>query len=298
MRVSEKELRGLIGPVESVQTNMWFIAEHYRIVQGQIYADGWRCRQTLPLSDPNLFLSFARLGAHGEPSERLVWSWVSKHGLLTREDYDRWLRTKEKRLNQATMKLQEFRAEVHQAYDALTLFQQIRGQNCDALRNRIGRNRIYLRNPPPNWPSRYGRTARAIVTLDGQNTPIDWLADGELSDDDIVSLSVRVLEHLVEQKIHDYGVTLSFRANFDHPRPLSPSGGYGFSQYRPQLTPMCPDLRSALWYQFGTLISDKRPLLNCEQCGLPFVGRRHAKTCSDACRKGKSRRTRESKGDS
>jgi hypothetical protein len=298
VRVSDKEVRGLIGPVEAVQAGLWFVAERYLKYREEIYPDGWQVSTTMPLADPHLFLSFARLGAHGYPSEEAVMSWIRKHGLLERRDPERWKRLEDGTPNQTPMKIEEFRAEVRKAYDVLTLFQQIRSKDIDALRGRVGRARVYLPNPPANWPSRDGSTARARVTIDGVPTSVDTLADGELSDEDVLSLAVKVLEEIVEQKIRHYGVTLVFSENDDHPRPLSPTGGYGFTSYRPELTLKCLNLGSALWYQFGALISNKRPLLNCEECGLPFVGRRDAKTCSDACRKAKSRRTQEHKGDS
>jgi hypothetical protein len=50
--------------------------------------------------------------------------------------------------NQAPMKIEEFRAEVRKAYDALTLFQQIRSKDIDALRGRVDGARDYLPNPP------------------------------------------------------------------------------------------------------------------------------------------------------
>jgi hypothetical protein len=279
VRIANKEVRGLIGPVEAVQAGLWFRAERYRTYRGEIHPDGWRVGTTMPLADSDLFLSFARLGAHGDPTEVSVMSWIRKHGLLKLRDPECWKRLEDGTPNQARMKIEEFRAEVREAYDALTLFEQIRSKDTDALRGRVGL-------------AREG-SARARVTIDGVLTRVDTLADEELSDEDVLSLAVEVLEEIVEQKIRHYGVTLVFSVNDDHPRPLSPRGKYGVTSYRPELTLKCLNLGSALWYQFGALISDKRPLLNCEECGLPFVSRRDAKTCSDACRKARSRRNQE-----
>jgi hypothetical protein len=293
VRIANKEVRGLIGPVEAVQAGLWFRAERYRTYRGEIHPDGWRVGTTMPLADSDLFLSFARLGAHGAPTEVSVMSWIGKHGLLKLRDPERWKRLEDGTPNQAPMKIEDFRAEVRKAYVALTLFEQIRSRDIDALRGRVGRERVYLTNPPANWPSRDGSTSLAMVTIDSVPTTVETSADEELSDEYVLSLAVHVLEDIVEQKIRHYGVTLVFSENDDHPRPLSPSGGWGWTSYRPELTLKCLNLGSALWYQFGALISDKRPLLNCEECGLPFVGRRDAKTCSGACRKARSRRKQE-----
>jgi hypothetical protein len=287
VRISQKELRGLIGPVESVHTSVWFVAEDYQTFYGRIYPYGHRARRTMPLSDSDLFTSFARLGAHGDPSPSSILSWVHKHGLLTRKDPERWVVAEDETINQAPMTLGQFKTEVRKAYDALTILQEIRGKDCDALRDRIERERTSLASPPPN---------HTWTTIDGRFT-LDRLADGDLPDEDVLSLAVTALEFEVEQQINDFGVRLVFAENDDHPRPLSPHGGWAWTSYRPQLTVRCSNLGSALWYQFGAFISDKRPLLNCEQCGLPFIGRRDAKTCSATCRKAKSRRTRERKGD-
>jgi predicted nucleic acid-binding Zn ribbon protein len=96
----------------------------------------------------------------------------------------------------------------------------------------------------------------------------------------------------VESKMKD--IRLAFTHDFVHPRP--------FSTYRPRLVASCPDLYSALYYQLACLIEDKRPWMNCVICGLPVPRTRsNRETCSAACRKAKSRRskaTRELRGPS
>jgi hypothetical protein len=242
VRIANKEVRGLIGPVEAVQAGLWFRAERYRTYRGEIHPDGWRVGTTMPLADSDLFLSFARLGAHGAPTEVSVMSWIGKHGLLKLRDPERWKRLEDGTPNQAPMKIEDFRAEVRKAYVALTLFEQIRSRDIDALRGRVGRERVYLTNPPANWPSRDGSTSLAMVTIDSVPTTVETSADEELSDEYVLSLAVHVLEDIVEQKIRHYGVTLVFSENDDHPRPLSPSGGWGWTSYRPELTLNCLNL--------------------------------------------------------
>jgi hypothetical protein len=88
MRVSEKEVERLFNFDEAADVCIWFVARRYRLIQGLIYPDGPGVGITQPLSYRNLFLSVARLAAHGQPSERRIKSWVHQHGLLRRQDYD------------------------------------------------------------------------------------------------------------------------------------------------------------------------------------------------------------------
>ena len=62
---------------------------------------------------------------------------------------------------------------------------------------------------------------------------------------------------------------------------------------RTRLAPDCPDLYSALYYQLARLIVDERPWTNCANCGYPMLlTRPNRKTCSDACRQAKRRRSK------
>jgi predicted nucleic acid-binding Zn ribbon protein len=55
----------------------------------------------------------------------------------------------------------------------------------------------------------------------------------------------------------------------------------------------CPDLYSALYYQLARLIVDERPWTNCANCSYPMIlTRPNRKTCSDACRQAKRRRSK------
>jgi hypothetical protein len=96
MRVSEREIRRLFSSDEAWDVCIWFVARRYRLVQGLVYPDGPGLKISQPLSDPNLFLSFARLAAHGKPSEKRILSWVQQHGLLRRQDYERFKHVKDR----------------------------------------------------------------------------------------------------------------------------------------------------------------------------------------------------------
>src|SRR5215203_3524744 len=150
MRVSEKEVRKLFNSDEAWDVCVWYVAERYHLIQGRIYPDGLRPKIIYPLSDSNLFLSFARLAAHGQPSEKRILSWVHQHGLLRRQDYERFRhvrdRNGERQVNHETITVEDFREETRKAYGALTLFQDIRSKNYQALRSRLRSEEVHKRD--------------------------------------------------------------------------------------------------------------------------------------------------------
>ncbi len=89
MRVSVKEMGGLFNEREALHAIGWPVAPDYEIRHGIIYPkDSRQADWYAPLAEPGLFLGFARLGAHGEPSQDRILKWVRKHGLLRRANYE------------------------------------------------------------------------------------------------------------------------------------------------------------------------------------------------------------------
>ena len=119
---------------------VWLVADEYgydesnNIVVKKVGAPA----ATRPLEDPELFLSFARLWARGEPSRKRVLSWVNKYGLLTLEHSDRPLLDPDRRVNQAPIALKKFRAEALRARSALDLYTNLYEGGVGALKERIG----------------------------------------------------------------------------------------------------------------------------------------------------------------
>jgi hypothetical protein len=122
--------------------------------------------------------------------------------------------------------------------------------------------------------------------VDGIDTPVDVSAEAPLTDKLVHEWAAEALESLVEQKLTPMGMI--FTKDTQHPRPTATI--LGEVPYRPRLTPRCPDLETALWFQFASLIGDKRPLRECSECDETFVGPERAKTCSSRCRQRKKRR--------
>src|SRR5215210_1262064 len=144
---------GLLSRETAKEVCVWFRARDYRIFGGTIwpYDLGERGpRWVYPLTNPDLFLSFTRLGRVGRLFEEQVLSWVRENGLLRRKDYEDGHYsdgTKDDEINQQPMSLAEFEDEVTLANKALRLFKQLRDDDYDALRVSIKRQRIYAEDP-------------------------------------------------------------------------------------------------------------------------------------------------------
>jgi hypothetical protein len=287
MRVSEKEVRKLFNYDEAWDVCVWYVAERYHLIQGCIYPDGLRPKIIQPLSDSNLFLSFARLAAHGQPSEKRILSWVRQHGLLRRQDYDRFRHIKDesgaRQVNQKPITVEDFRKETRRAYKALTLFQDIRKKDYEALRGRLRSEELYYQGQDGN------RHLIHMTYLDDEPLPDENALIGD-DPEQVLQVATRGLQYIVEQQISD--VQLHFVMDTRHPDPLA---GFMDLTYRPRLSPRCPDLHSALWFQFAALISDKHPWKNCIICGMPFPETRKDKVvCRRACQKAKERESNNS----
>lgn len=278
MRISKRQIDGLIGQDEAQEMIGWPVAPDYVIQHGVIYpTDGWRFNRRASLTDSDLFLSFARLGAHGDPSEARILNWVCKNGLLKRvagwphyftlhEDVQltvgNELRVvREHDLNQAPMTVRAFREEVRHANMCLRLLEDIRAGDVDNLRSRIERDG--------------SADSSGDTVLGGHHLPIP--VDEDLTDEKVLLGAELGLELIVEAQLRD------IQLRFVH--------DYQATSRRKRLSIDCPDLFSALYYQLARLMADERPWSTCAFCGRPMVlSRPNRKTCGGACRKAKSRR--------
>src|SRR5215208_6131558 len=83
--LNRRHFDSLVDPFKAIFTSYWSVCDSYRLANGWICEAGVRRTPYAPLRQPDLFLSFARLRARGEPSEASIMRWVSKYGLLTLE---------------------------------------------------------------------------------------------------------------------------------------------------------------------------------------------------------------------
>ncbi len=283
---------------EATLAGWWPVAPEYRIWQGTIYplvhldaldgpasylgidpkylgiaADALMTTHT-PLGECDSFLSFARLAARGEPSADAVLNWVHKYGLLRLRDKhspsdvyrrDDWTGFETNILNQEPMTLESFRREVRRAYALLSLFEMVRASDARGLRERMTVATAVDASGEPTQGPLVQRLVWSGVDL--------WITvggDGKFTDDDLLRTCWHALGNLIEPEI---------------------------SEVRPKVTPYtgltlsCPDLRTAMYWQFACLVVGKRPTDFCEGCGGIFVKTRsNKKVCDDKCRKRKQRK--------
>jgi hypothetical protein len=288
--VRKTEFSGLLSPHEfnSDRVRMWAKSERYKVAGGWINPEGNRTGFTFPLSDPGLFLSFARLGAHGEPSERSIQRWVSEHGLLrgkdnlsdswpgewpkvgfTQEEWDQFI---ESRITEDAMSVEEFRTEVRFANQLLNLYADIRAQNLPALRGRF--------TAPPVYPRFARKTVIDRYLENAWNSPLGGKDKVALAQKGIQSLpeyygeAVDLLISSVSYAVQNVRLSLTEGNLIERPPTLSRI-----------LT--CPDLLSAMYLQFYLLVTNHKPMRRCENpaCRLPFLLTRKDKYyCNASCR--------------
>src|SRR5215204_5582472 len=118
----------------------WPVAEKYDIDDSRnvVVKKTGEYDITTPLEDPDLFLSFARLGARGRPSDESILGWVSEHGLLTLEDEGKYsVSYLWEQLKQAPISLDDFVAEVLRARSALNLYTTLNERSVKDLKEMI-----------------------------------------------------------------------------------------------------------------------------------------------------------------
>ena len=325
MRSDKAETVGLFESGEAREIFMWPRAERYRIVQGVIYADRERLAEDdpydengkprrylnftrwSPLSDPQLFKSFARLASHNGPSDKRILKWVHEHGLLHRENTtlsgDAFMSNGG--VNQAPMAVFDFRAEVYFLRALLKLYVQIRERRTKEIEHRIS-------NPtsPVDEALALGFDIRAAFAF--PNRLIDprgmkylqalsRMAFSRAPDVTLLHAD-EVLCDLVSKKLE--GIRPRLTPGFALPREASSITGKQLlslpedeakkmfdppKTYRLQPSWSCSDLLGAIYLQFYLWVSGNKPVRICEneRCRMPFpLTRKDKRFCSDACSAG------------
>jgi len=282
------------------------VAKSYKILDGVIYADdpqsvGGVIYGDDPQEDPlrgrdafgdsDLFFSFARLGARGEPSESSLLRWVSEHGLLRQENDGqgpwKWPSTE---VNQAPTTVANFRAEVLCARQLLALYMDIKEENFEALQCKIygTHEKRHLSSYWPHTPdtdlekylakhrdvhiSLRESLVKLLVTAPAYEPEPDKIERWD------VSVALAALQDIVKDRLSDV------RLDFDHDWAGSQTLA---SDYRIPRSFDCPDLLSAMYLQFYLLITDFEPVRRCQNpaCGLPFPAtRKNKRFCNATCR--------------
>jgi hypothetical protein len=288
---------------EAVGMSYWTVCGKYRVIGNLIYEDGDDRVSYIPLRDPDLFLSFARLGAHGEPSVSSIMRWVSKYGLLTlggdrqlgyyhfRDFGQTWLEDGVgwEVPEQDAITVDAFRAEVSKAYELLTVYTEINSRDAEAIRTRAA------------WPkSSLDQHLGTLLPTQHEDSPhanyvrYVFVGDWDMSEDDAdLYMALSVLTAHATTLVSD----VQPHMRFTEPDMIimAPEGHMFLNLKSPNsvrapkvsLSWRCPSLLSAIYMQFCLLLADSRPMRRCENpaCGMPFpINRKGKRFCNSTCR--------------
>ena len=295
LRIRREEFENLLTPVElhSDTVCLWAVAPPYVVVNDTIISQaGKKSRLTFPLSDPNLFLSFARLGSQGEPSESSILRWVNARGLLRGQDRLREsdfsgvaadgamldLEPQE-RIKQDPMTTSDFRREVRCANQILRLYRDVRGRDYEAVAE-------WLLGPlTPRDPAESTIVERFLERWHGSAVyaGVRWMLDQGMTTrrdegEWLIGDAESVLIGAVAYSVRDVRLTLT---------RLRMPGDEGQDPLLARRTMRCPDLLSAIYFQFYLMFTDNKPMHLCENpvCRMPFpVTRKGRRFCGATCR--------------
>jgi hypothetical protein len=292
MKIRKSEIAGSFEFDEAWlgEIMVWPQATRYKVVAGWIDLEpGSNLRQfppPAPFADPDLALSFARLGARGEPSARGIEKWVSKYGLLFRCDEelpsDRIL--EDGRVNQKPMEVYKFTREVFRFRDLLHLYAEIRGGDVTAVTQRSLEPHSAVDEELADYvlPSRsedspfWERYDRLLV------------AHSSLALNRVMALADRFLADQLSASLDS--VRLRTVPGFQIPHGASREDQLSLKtaplpQYRLRFSWHCPDLISAIYLQLFLLATKNAPMRFCKGCQTPFLAKpRHKRHCNDTCR--------------
>jgi len=299
LRIDKRDVARLLeGFSNPHNVRFWPVAKSYKILRGIIYADDPQrdpLRGFVTFGDPDLFFSFARLGARGEPSESSILRWVSEHGLLRRENDLQGPRSSDIDVMQAPITVADFRAEVLRARQLLTLYMNIREEDLEALESKIngtdGKRHLSLYWPHTpltdvevyfaNVRDRLSE-ARELLGLrqdwPGYDDEPKWTS----VDPRDVYIVLIALSEAVKDRLADVRLDLDIIDIYNR-LATQPLG----SDYRSPRSWKCPDLLSAMYLQFYLLITGTEPMRRCQNpaCGLPFPAtRKNKRFCNATCR--------------
>ena len=269
MRNRRRDMERIVDRDEFRSRPKWPVAEEYDIDDSRnvVVKKTGEYDITTPLEDPDLFLSFARLGARGRASDESILGWVSEHGLLTLEDEGKYSVYLWKHLKQAPISLDEFVAEVLRARSALNLYTTLNEGSVKDLKEMIRTIREANRQMKPLSEMDYYFYEKWRSIPDEPS----W-SDGMLQFMAIIQLEVFVKSRLAKVRPAFWGAM----------HPETPPNAY-----KPAPSWHCPDLLSSIYLQLYLWMTSSLPMRRCANpaCGTPFlVTRKDKRVCSHTCR--------------
>ncbi len=150
-RIKIKELEDLVDVFEGAYMFVQPRPETVGIEKDYIHVSYDGLRTVKPLTHSDLFTSFAKLPAHGEPSEAKIKRWVARFGLPVRgsrpERKGVELRDKMPEYEPMSMTVEEFRREARFAHELFHLYSLIRGEDVTAIKSAVRALRSNKKEP-------------------------------------------------------------------------------------------------------------------------------------------------------
>jgi hypothetical protein len=226
----------------------------------------WPLMAVRPLEDEDFFLSFARLGARGDPSDYQIKKWMAKYSLPMAGDMNsghiegqpggskqEWWH--------ASMTVAEFNQQVRHARELLILY-------TDISRREVNRLKIRAARPKSALDQGIKRAFRHLDYYQLKQLVKKGVAKEGKAE---ISVSFPVLMNNVS--VHMSQVRVKPVVFLD-----SMSQSYE-----------CPNVLSALYFQFDLFIRNEMPMRFCDHptCRTPFpVSRSDRYHCNKTCRSG------------
>jgi hypothetical protein len=213
-----------------------------------------------PLAEPDFFLSFARLGARGEPPEAKIRKWILRYGLPTWEREDTWGEGPAR----ASLSVRSFKAQVNLAHTLLHFYTEIENRNHGALKSRRSTTHT------PHEHQLAVRLANAFTSRAYREYKAAFVEIYRWSRNELdLFMCRRVLAEYLTELVSEVRL-----------RQLAESPHTMYESYR------CPDLLSALYLQLYFLVLQGQPMRYCERedCRTPFPRFGKRRFCNSSCR--------------
>jgi hypothetical protein len=297
-RVRKEELGDLVDVFESSYMLVQPRPEEVSIKNDRISVSYDARRTVRPLDHSDLFTSFAKLAAYGEPREAKIRRWVERFGLPvrgSRPELEEGVPVGTvPRYKPMSMEVHHFRKEAKYAHDLLDLYLVIRGREASAIKTKVRRMRSRVR-------SNYGEASRVDREfLDQYRTnQHSLLADSgdrryrSFRDAFPVSKAAPGIEGIRSRRREFVNavtvlsaqsalgdILTSLVSNVELRVGVQRGEGLTSSWY-------CPDLLSAIYLKFYLLVTKSKPIRFCKSpaCRQPFIPNsgKHI-YCKDGCR--------------
>jgi len=293
-RIKNKELEDLVDVFEGAYMFVQPRPKTVGIENDRIHVSYDTLLTVKPLTHSDLFTSFAKLAAHGNPSKARMRNWVGRFGLPVRSYPERegaMPAHRAAKYKPMSMEAHDFRTEAEHAHDLLNLYLVIRSRDATVIRGMVRRLR---RNPDEATPldqeflKKYRANMHSLLLDEPDDRrrsryreefPINRDEPGISGTmarhrDFVNMMTVLAAESALGAIATELVSTVRLRAGVQRWEGLTRSLH-------------CPDLLSAIYLQFYLLVTKSKPIRLCKNppCRQPFVpySDKHL-YCSDSCR--------------